>query len=150
MKTTYGLLILSVSMMGLRSAACQPRDGFTEQVRAAEIAFAQTMADRDFDAFMSHIAYEAVFVSSEGALRGVGAIGAGWSRFFDDDVAPFSWMPDLVEVLDSGDLALSSGPVLDPEGQRIGTFNSIWRRGEGGWKVVFDKGCPPCDCEKPD
>ena len=148
MKTTYGLLILSVSMMGLRSAACQDHADLTGQVRAAEIAFAQTMADRDFDSFVSHIAHDAVFVSSEGALRGVGAIGAGWSRFFDGDVAPFSWEPDLVEVLDSGNLALSSGPVLDPEGQRIGTFNSIWRRGDdGGWKVVLDKGCPPCDCE---
>jgi hypothetical protein len=49
--------------------------------------------------------------------------------------------PQRVEVLDSGTLALSSGPVRDPQGKRIGTFNSVWRREpRGAWKVVFDNG----------
>ena len=48
-----------------------------------------------------------------------------------------------VEVLDSGTLALSTGPVLDPDGRRVGTFSSVWRReADGAWLVVFDKGCP--------
>jgi ketosteroid isomerase-like protein len=52
-------------------------------------------------------------------------------------------------VLDSGGLALSTGPVHDPEGHQIGTFNSIWRReSDGSWRVVFDKGCPVCNCER--
>jgi ketosteroid isomerase-like protein len=35
--------------------------------------------------------------------------------------------------------------VRDPDGRQIGTFNSVWRReADGSWKVVFDKGCPPC------
>jgi ketosteroid isomerase-like protein len=52
-------------------------------------------------------------------------------------------------VLDSGGLALSTGPVFDPEGHQIGTFSSIWRREpDGSWRVVFDKGCPVCDCER--
>jgi ketosteroid isomerase-like protein len=50
-------------------------------------------------------------------------------------------------VLASGTLALSSGPVYDPDGKRAGTFNSTWRKeADGRWRVVFDKGCPPCDC----
>ncbi len=61
--------------------------------------------------------------------------------------APFSWQPEVVEVLASGTLALSSGPVWDPTAKRIGTFNSVWRREPGGqWRVVFDKGCPVCEC----
>jgi hypothetical protein len=49
--------------------------------------------------------------------------------------------------VDSGTLALSSGPVLDPEGARIGTFHSTWRReGDGTWKILLDIGCPDCDC----
>jgi ketosteroid isomerase-like protein len=48
-----------------------------------------------------------------------------------------------VQVLDSGTLAISSGPVKDPAGKAVGTFNSIWRRDKDGqWRVVFDKGCP--------
>jgi len=54
-----------------------------------------------------------------------------------------------VEVLDSGTLALSTGPVHDPGGKRIGTFSSIWRReADGSWRIVFDKGCPVCTCER--
>jgi hypothetical protein len=61
-------------------------------------------------------------------------------------VAPFSWSPEVVDVLESGTLAHSSGPVRDAGGRRIGTFNSIWRREpDGRWRVVFDKGCPVCD-----
>ena len=46
------------------------------------------------------------------------------------------------QVLDSGTLAISSGPVKDPDGNIIGTFNSIWRcRSDGSRRIVFDKGC---------
>ena len=60
-----------------------------------------------------------------------------------------SWRPEEVEVLESGKLAIRSGPVLGPDGKRSGTFNSIWRlEPDGRWRVIFDKGCPPCDCGK--
>jgi hypothetical protein len=60
--------------------------------------------------------------------------------------APFSWEPKTVVVLDSGTLALSSGPVLDPGGKHVGTFNSIWRLGpDGQWQIIFDKGSDVCD-----
>jgi ketosteroid isomerase-like protein len=30
--------------------------------------------------------------------------------------------------------------------RQVGTFTSIWRReSDGRWRIVFDKGCPPCD-----
>jgi len=42
---------------------------------------------------------------------------------------------------------MTSGPVYDPNGQRIGTFNSIWQKQkDGSWQIIFDKGCPPCEC----
>ena len=99
------------------------------------------MADRDHGAFVSYLAEETVFMPEGQALRGRQAVAAAWKRFYDAPAAPFSWEPDRVEVLDSGTLALSSGPVRDPEARRIGTFNSVWRREAGGWKIVFDKGC---------
>jgi ketosteroid isomerase-like protein len=122
-------------------------DELAMQVREAESAFAKTMAARDHAAFASHIADEAVFFGQQSVLRGRAAVAAGWKQFFEGDTAPFSWEPERVEVLDSGALAFSSGPVRDPEGRQIGTFNSVWRReADGRWKIVFDKGCPPCDC----
>jgi ketosteroid isomerase-like protein len=116
------------------------------QVRDAERAFARSMADRNHAAFASFLSDEAVFMSEAQTLRGRQAVGDGWKRFYDGAQPPFSWEPERVEVLDSGTLALSTGPVRDPQGRRIGTFNSIWRREAGGWKIIFDKGCPPCEC----
>ncbi len=122
-------------------------DELALEVRGTEKAFAQTMAARDHDAFESYLADEAVFFAQQRILRGKAAVAEGWKRFFEGVEAPFSWEPERVEVLDSGTLAFSSGPVRDPRGKTTGTFNSIWRReADGRWKIVFDKGCPPCEC----
>lgn len=111
------------------------------EVEAREIGFAKTMADRDLDAFGGFISPEAVFFSGDEPLRGREAIIAAWAAFFDSEIAPFSWHPDLVEVLASGGLAISSGPVRSPSGEVVGRFNSIWRLDDDGqWRVVFDKG----------
>jgi len=126
-------------------AFAQSNAELREQVRKTEIAFAKTMADRDHAAFRSFLADEAVFFGAN-VLRGAKAVADQWKAFYDSPKAPFSWAPDTVEVLDSGTLALSSGPVLNPEGKRVGTFNSVWRLTDGKWKIVFDKGCPPCNC----
>ena len=129
------------------SATATSVDELREQVRLTEIAFAKTMADRDHKAFTSFLAEEAIFVGSRRTLRGKQVVAEGWKPLYDGPKAPFSWAPERVEVVDSGTLALSSGPVLDPSGKRIGTFNSTWRReGDGSWKIVLDNGCPDCDC----
>ncbi len=128
--------------MSLSSFAAQGQvDGPAAEVEAREIAFAKTMADRDLDAFLSFVSSEAVFFNGNEPLRGRDAIERGWARFFEGPDAPFSWHPDVVQVLESGGLALSSGPVRGPSGEEIGRFNSIWRKdADGRWRVVFDKG----------
>lgn len=139
---------MKVGMILLVLFGAQPADGQTNQelalqVRAAELAFAGAMANRDYESFASHVADEALFFGAQGVLRGKAAVVGGWKRFFEGPKAPFSWEPQSVEVLDSGTLALSSGPVRDAEGRQTGTFNSVWRRESNGrWRVVFDKGCP--------
>jgi len=124
-----------------------PSDGrgqvveLASEVEAREIAFAKTMADRDLEAFLTFVSPEAVFFAGNDPLRGRDAIAQGWAPFFEGAAAPFSWHPDVVEVLESGRLALSSGLVRGPSGEEVGRFNSIWRKGEDGqWRVVFDKG----------
>jgi ketosteroid isomerase-like protein len=146
------LLLLSCAAVARRTSAVEPSSGaaspaaLEDEVRAAERAFAKTMADRDHAAFQSFVSEEAVFFGRE-AQRGRAAVAAAWKPYFDGPQAPFSWEPETVAVLASGTLALSSGPVYDPDGKRAGTFNSTWRKeADGRWRVVFDKGCPPCDC----
>ena len=119
-----------------------------EKVAAAERGFAASMAKRDPAAFASFLSEEALFFGNrddQPPLRGKKAVADGWKRFFEGPAAPFSWEPTVVEVIDSGTLALSSGPVKDPKGELIGRFTSIWRLEAGGqWRVVFDRGCPVC------
>jgi ketosteroid isomerase-like protein len=120
------------------------------QLEATEIAFAKTMADRDHAAFVTFLAEEAVFFGRSGELRGRDRVAAAWQRFFEGAAAPFSWRPEVATVLDSGTLGLTSGPVLAPDGRRVGTFNSVWRRSaDGSWKIIFDRGCPDCECPPP-
>jgi hypothetical protein len=64
-----------------------------------------------------------------------------WHGWLTSPEPPFSWSPDLVLVLPSGELARTSGPVLDPAGKPIARFQSTWRREPGGgWRIVFDFG----------
>ena len=149
MRTMSLLFLIVIAISAAGPAVGEPNKELARQVRATETAFAGTMASRDVGAFASFVSDEAVFFDEKDVLRGKTAVVAGWKSLFDGPKAPFSWEPERVEVLASGTLALSTGPVRDPQGRQIGTFSSIWRREhDGRWKIVFDKGCPPCDCGK--
>jgi ketosteroid isomerase-like protein len=107
------------------------------------------MADRDHAAFVRFVAEDAVFFSGPKPLHGRQAVADFWKRFFEKPQPPFSWEPDEVEVLESGALAHSSGPVHNAAGQLVGRFNTVWRQESPGvWRAVFDKGEGVCDCEK--
>ena len=138
------LAALAVPLIALSSGAQPSLDDRRTEVFAAERAFARSMADRDFAAFGRYVAEDSVFFSGSTPLRGREAVLAAWKPFFDPPTAPFSWEPDQVEVLESGELALSTGLVKNPEGVVSARFNSIWQRQpDGRWLVVFDKGGPP-------
>lgn len=140
--------LCAVAAVATRTTFADSPEALADQVRTAENAFAKTMADRDFAAFGSFVADEAVFFVGKGARRGKAAVLEGWKPLYDGAKAPFSWSSESVEVLASGTLAHSSGPVLDADGKRVGSFNSIWRREKDGkWRVIFDKGCDACSCQ---
>lgn len=115
------------------------------QVQAVEQAFAKTMADRDHEAFTSFLSQEAIFIAGPTTLRGGQEIAERWKVFFEGPEAPFSWEPETVEVLESGNLALSTGPVRNAEGKVVSTFTSVWRQeAPGVWRIVLDQGNPVC------
>src|SRR5262245_63143196 len=89
--------------------AQRPGNQPQQTVRDRETAFARTMADRDPNAFATFLSAEAIFFGRT-TLRGRQEVADGWKRFFEGPQAPFSWRPEIVEVLDSGALALTSGP----------------------------------------
>jgi ketosteroid isomerase-like protein len=133
-----------------QSAALTPETANAEtaaavkQVIAVEQAFAKTMTSRDFKAFVTFLSPDAIFFSGRSVKHGAAEVAAQWQPYFEGKKAPFSWEPDHVEVLASGTLALSTGPVYE-DGKVVGRFNSIWRLEAGNvWRIVFDKGEAVC------
>jgi len=147
-RLVFLLLIVLMASSGVIIAGDPPDPAdLAADLRATEEAFARTMADRDHEAFVSFLAEETVFFGPNGEIRGREAVAAAWKPLFAGPEAPFAWTPESVSVLDSGTLGLTSGPILAPDGRRTGAFNSVWRlESSGHWKVVFDRGCPPCEC----
>jgi ketosteroid isomerase-like protein len=139
--TLLWLMVASTTVAGATT------EELRQQVMETERAFAATMAERDFDSFVTYLSDEAVFFSGTNALVGKQQVAGAWKSLYETPDAPFSWQPEQVVVLESGTLALSTGPVVGPDGKAGGTFTSIWRLGPSGeWKVIFDKGCEVCDC----
>lgn len=136
----------------LPAAACAPlaappgsRAAALAQLRAAETAFAETMARRDHAAFGRHIHPEAVFINGGQPLRGRAAILADWQRHYTAPQAPFAWRPEIVELGADGTLGYTEGPVTSPTGATIARFYSTWLLGaDGRWLVVFDNGYAVC------
>lgn len=137
-------------LTGCAAAPQRSNAELEKQVADAERAFARTMADRDYAAFANFLSDETIFFSGPTPLRGKQAVLENWKRFYEKPESPFSWAPEQVQVLDSGTLAISSGPVRDPQGKHFANFSSIWRlEAPGVWRVIFDNGSVVCDCAKP-
>jgi ketosteroid isomerase-like protein len=150
------LRLAALSLLAVLAAGCSTlpappisaadRATLVRQVTEAETAFAKTMADRDHAGFVSFLAEDTVFFSGTEPLRGKAAVAAFWKRFYEAPKAPFSWKPGKVEVLPDGRLAMSTGPVFNPDGKPVASFTSVWRQESPGvWRIVFDNGCncPP-------
>jgi len=148
MSSLKQILSAGVTLLMMTTVSAQQPDPgqLRQQVEDTERAFAATMADRDHNAFTSFLSEETVFFSGEAPLRGKQQVADAWKPYFEGPDAPFSWEPQQVEVLDSGTLALSSGPVHDPDGKLVATFTSIWRLDASrNWRIIFDKGNRACD-----
>jgi ketosteroid isomerase-like protein len=123
-----------------------------ESLRGAELAFAASARERDAEAFATFLSPDVVFLGAA-TLKGPEAVLQAWAPFFVEGGPELEWEPELVEVLDSSEMGITRGPyvlrVTTPEGEvreSRGTFSSVWRREDGAWRVLFDSGCPPCDC----
>jgi ketosteroid isomerase-like protein len=104
---TVALVVSACAFAASRADQAPEIKSLQEQVRAAETAFAKTMADRDHAAFAAFIADEAIFYGRDGEIRGKQAVVESWKGLFEGKDAPFSWRPENVSVLDSG-----TGPEL--------------------------------------
>lgn len=146
LRLTLALITLSFFATTLRAQSSTAADS----LRATELAFAKSVADKDLDQFKAFLAQDAVFASGP-TLRGPEAIAQAWSYYFAPGAPPLLWCPTRVEVLGSGELGMTTGPYetlakSENDGTRRvrGVFFSVWRRqSDGSWRIVFDSGTPP-------
>ena len=145
------LLACTLSLFALHAfAAALPSEAdiaaTAAEVKAAELAFAKSMADRRFDRFTDFVAEDAVFNGREMQV-GRAAVLKNWKAYFDAPKPPFSWAPDAVAPTADRRYAVSTGLVHDTDGKLIGRFTTIWRKdADGHWRAVADQGvgvdCP--------
>ncbi len=140
------------------AAAAGGEQALVAQLRCLETSFSQAAERRDGQAFEAFIDPDARFVSGR-PLHGPAAILEAWAPLLSAGGPAIRWRAEIVEVAASGDLALTRGPYrvrsTDPDGEAVeswGTFTSVWRKGEHGWRVLFDagadRGMQPSDAQR--
>jgi ketosteroid isomerase-like protein len=139
-------LVLMVAML----AACNPPN--LEQERqallAADIAFAEDVAQGGAEAWTSYFAPDGRMFGSEGWVIGQNAIMEYAGDMFADESVELTWTPEVAEVAYYGDMGYTIGTYeyvqRDPEVDFVrmnGTYVTIWRKqDDGSWKVAVDFG----------
>ena len=150
-------LFLSVTLVTLAGGAYADEADLSPAAQSlwdAEVAFAASVADKDYEKFLSLIDGNAIF-SGGAVLRGRDAIGEAWKAFFVEDGPTLVWEPASALVRPAGDIGTTNGPYVttwkDEDGtthRGKGMFFSIWEhQADGSWKIIFDGGTPPTPIE---
>ena len=138
---------LSVASLGAQT----PPDlkAAADQIVKSDAAFAQSVAEKNRDKFLSFIADVTTFNGgTANELHGRDAVMKAWGDFFAADGPTLSWTPIRGEVIGAGDIGYTTGRSVfrqkDANGkvtERRGQYVTIWRKQtDGSWKVVFDTG----------
>ena len=143
------LALASFVVIAGNSGASDADTDAKQAVRCAEIGFSESAESRNIAEFEAFIHPDARFIGQT-VLHGPESIVAAWAVFFQADGPAIRWRPEFVEVLESGELAMTRGPYrvtsVDANGaekHEWGIFNSVWKRShDASWKVVFDAGMP--------
>jgi ketosteroid isomerase-like protein len=82
------VLCTSVAVVSVSASPKPDTAKLAEELRATETAFAKTMADRDYAAFATFIADDAIFFGRT-ERRGKPAIVEAWKSLYEGKDAPF-------------------------------------------------------------
>ena len=149
-----GPIAASAIWVGLVASLAAQRSGqdlkaASEAILKSDVAFAQSVAEKNREKFLSFIAEVTTF--SGGAadeLHGRDAVMKAWNDFFTPDGPTLSWTPTKGEVIGAGDVGYTTGNSVfrqkDASGkvtERRGQYVTVWKKqSDGSWKVVFDTG----------
>ena len=119
------------------------------EIVKSDAAFAQSVADKNREKFLSFIADVTTFSGgSPNELHGRDAVMNAWDDFFAPDGPTLTWTPIKGEVIGAGDVGYTTGRSLlrqkSADGkvtERRGQYVTVWRKQtDGSWQVVFDTG----------
>ncbi len=141
--------VLLVTPGGLR-AQDDPNRSILDQVRRADSAMAQAVAERDVERFARFIDDDATFFGRR-VSRGRDEVVKAWEPLFTDPNVSLNWWPERVEACSAGDMAFTIGhyerKVVNEKGEAEigqGTYVTIWHQRAGGvWQAMVDIGTPP-------
>jgi ketosteroid isomerase-like protein len=153
-------VVISALALVLVSGCGAPRDpgpdsrpATVDDLLEADRAFGRATAERRLEGWMSFFEDDSARLLPGQVVRGLGEIRALDAELFDDPTLSLEWEPldgGLFRDLDHGFTtgryevvrAEAGGSSPEPEVVSRGTYVTIWRRGESGWKVILDTGSP--------
>jgi ketosteroid isomerase-like protein len=148
---SVGCVICAVVLASTSTGAQTPGTlkAAANQILKSDAAFAQSVADKNREKFLSFIADVTTFNGGTGnELHGRDAVMKAWGDFFAPDGPTLSWTPLNGEVVGAGDVGYTTGrSVYRQKGadgkvtERRGQYITVWRKqADATWKVVFDTG----------
>jgi ketosteroid isomerase-like protein len=144
----FPLLLLIVVLSGGPAAAAEKSE---DGLMAADRAFAQATAKDRLDGWMHFFADDAVkFVFKGPLVRGKAAVRAADAPQFENTAVSLVWEPTDAGLFADGNTGFTRGDYRvvqkgDSGGETIlssGTYLTMWRHEDNGWKVILDTGVP--------
>ena len=139
---TFGCALAAAMAIGESSAA-----RIIAEVKAADAGWAEAATSKSAERMVEFYDDKGVFIGQDGkVVCGRESLKAAWVAFFSTPGIKLTWQVQVVEVSQSGDVAVSYGPWQIEQGQlgqtitRAGTYVFVWKRqADGKWKVLVDK-----------
>ncbi len=141
------LLAVSVSLTACKTGHDKKTEA-EQAIRSKQAQLNEAYAAKDPEKVASHYADDAVLaIPGTPAIKGKPAIHEAVKQMETDPALKVTWMPERIEVSESGDLAIVEGTyrltMTDPastEGVRDhGTYLQTYRlASDGDWKMVDD------------
>jgi ketosteroid isomerase-like protein len=132
----------AVSFVCLAAALAAPPAERADEasVKAADASMSAASQRRDADAFLAHLADDALFLAGGEVAEGKAAVRQSWASFLTPGGPTLTWSPERAVVAASSDLAFTTGryAITNCERPKEGGYVTVWRKVGGAWRASLD------------
>ena len=147
--TSLGLLFLASTAPSCQQTSHAPGSmdrRAADELRAADLAWAETARKKDLDGILSFMAKDGeTLAPNEPLANDPAAIRASWQALLALPDVQLTWQPVRVEVAASGELGFARGTYTlsftGPDGKPVrdeGKYCEVWKKIDGHWKCLID------------